>query len=184
MPQPRKIQRAALTLAMGLAAAGGAIWLQKTLWPNRARNHAPAVPATPAEMNQQLFPASLSFDWNAPPLPRNTRVQSRLQRGSAQEGTLRLQLLCTSPQSADDVLEFYQAELAKSGWKKYNLPAGASNGTRGELYRAGELSLSVFVFPNKGVLPPLQPGCDFRLSVLTMSSSDISKNHAGSANEH
>lgn len=145
------LRRLMLTAVFGALAAGGAVWLQKTLWPKRA--HPPAA-------RQQTPEREVKFDWENPPLPPRTRVDVPLRRGSVREGNMRLQLLCSSALSVQEVLAFYDAELAKEGWKNYNGPGIPTGEIAGRMYAAGNLSMAVHVMPEEG------GGSALRLSVL------------------
>lgn len=119
-------------------------------------------------MNEQLFPVKTPFDWAHPPLPAGTKIDFRLEKGTAAKGDRRLQLFCACSLPPERIRAFYEAELAAAGWKKYNDSltgaegaASAETGILGGLYRMGNLSLALHIFPGK-------EGGKFRLSVVTV----------------
>lgn len=160
-PRPR-LARALLTLVCAGVLVGGAVWLQKALWPKRE------LPRDARAMNERLFPVQTPFDWASPPLPQGTKVNFRLEKGTADKGDRRLQLFCACALPPERIRAFYEAELAAAGWKKYNDSLAGTTGTAlpdggipGGLYRMGNLSLAIHIFPGKA-------GGEFRLSVVTI----------------
>ncbi len=104
--------------------------------------------------------AARDFNWQEILLPPQTSVVSRLERGK-DNGARRLQLLCTSPLPMQRISAFYETELAKAGWKKYNNKLPQGSGALSDMYRLGNLSLALQVFP-------ADKGSHFRVSIVTV----------------